>query len=130
MRPYTHGFLCFVDAAGEGLDFTGEPLIREESVEGDVSGDGRPDIACNQGQAEQEKEKSSSTDQQTQESEVGLIRGFRVTISLLTAEQLKEQLLLLSCYLYYSFSHKLVVCMFRALCVNRDNTCANFYHIF
>ncbi|XP_039992492.1 cGMP-inhibited 3',5'-cyclic phosphodiesterase B [Xiphias gladius] len=49
----------------EGLDCTGEPLIREESVELDVSGDRKPDIT---GQAEEEKEKSPST-QQTQESE-------------------------------------------------------------
>ena len=62
--------MCCVCAAGEGLDFAGEPLIREESVEADVSGDGSPDAAGNQGQAEEEKEKSSSTDQQTQESEV------------------------------------------------------------
>lgn len=57
-------------AAGEGLDLTGEPLIREESVEAEASGDGRPDAAGKQGQAEEEKEKSPSTDQQTQESEV------------------------------------------------------------
>ncbi|KAE8297004.1 cGMP-inhibited 3',5'-cyclic phosphodiesterase B [Larimichthys crocea] len=56
-------------SAGEGLEYGGEPLIREESVEVDVSGDGRPDVAGNQGQAEKEKEKSPSTDQQTQESE-------------------------------------------------------------
>lgn len=61
-------------AAGEGLEYGGEPLIREESVEVDVSGDGRPDVAGNQGQAEKEKEKSPSTDQQTQESEVCLVR--------------------------------------------------------
>lgn len=66
--------LCSVCAAGEGLDFSGEPLIREESVEVDVSGDERPDVAGNQGQVEEEEEKSSSTDQQTQESEVCLIR--------------------------------------------------------
>lgn len=62
--------LCSVYAAGEGVEFTGEPLIREESVEVDVSMDGRPDDAGNQGQAEDDKEKSPSTDQQTQESEV------------------------------------------------------------
>ncbi|KAI3377140.1 hypothetical protein L3Q82_000332 [Scortum barcoo] len=56
-------------SGGEGLDFTGEPLIREESVEVEASVDGRPDDAGNQGQAEKEKEKSPSTDQQTQESE-------------------------------------------------------------
>ncbi|XP_056268645.1 cGMP-inhibited 3',5'-cyclic phosphodiesterase 3B isoform X2 [Pseudoliparis swirei] len=54
-------------SAGEGLDFTGEPLIREESVEVDVSGDGGPDVAGNQGQDEKKK-KSSSTDQ-TRQSE-------------------------------------------------------------
>lgn len=62
--------LWSVYAAGEGLEYTGEPLIREESVEADLSGDGRPDDAGSQGQAEEEKEKSPSTDQQTQESEV------------------------------------------------------------
>lgn len=60
-------------AAGEGLEYQGEPLIREESVELDVSADGRPDVAGNQGQVEEEKENSPSTDQQTQESEVCLI---------------------------------------------------------
>ncbi|KAM7406078.1 hypothetical protein PAMP_000480 [Pampus punctatissimus] len=54
-------------AAGEGLEFPGEPLIREESVEVDLSGES--DIAGNQGQAEEEKEKSPWTDQQTQELE-------------------------------------------------------------
>ena len=63
--------LCSVCAAGEGLDFAGESLIREESVEVDVSGDGGPDAAGNTGQEEKDK----STDQQTQESEVCSIRG-------------------------------------------------------
>lgn len=39
-------------------------------MEVDVSGDGRLDVAGNQGQDEEEKEKSPSADQQTQESEV------------------------------------------------------------
>uniref|UniRef100_A0A8C4H7J6 Phosphodiesterase n=1 Tax=Dicentrarchus labrax TaxID=13489 RepID=A0A8C4H7J6_DICLA len=57
-------------STGEGLEYAGEPLIREESLEVDVSGNGRPDVAGNQGQEEEkEKEKSPSTDQQTQESE-------------------------------------------------------------
>ncbi|XP_029984662.1 cGMP-inhibited 3',5'-cyclic phosphodiesterase B isoform X1 [Sphaeramia orbicularis] len=56
-------------SAGEGLDFTGEPLIREESVEADGSADGRPDVAGSSGLTEEEKEKSLSTDQQTQETE-------------------------------------------------------------
>ncbi|CAJ1049687.1 cGMP-inhibited 3'%2C5'-cyclic phosphodiesterase B isoform X3 [Xyrichtys novacula] len=55
--------------SGEGLDFSGEPLIREESVEADVSVDGTPEAAGNKGQAEEEQEKSPSTEQQTQESE-------------------------------------------------------------
>ncbi|XP_029984670.1 cGMP-inhibited 3',5'-cyclic phosphodiesterase B isoform X2 [Sphaeramia orbicularis] len=55
--------------SGEGLDFTGEPLIREESVEADGSADGRPDVAGSSGLTEEEKEKSLSTDQQTQETE-------------------------------------------------------------
>jgi len=42
-------------------------------VEVDVSGDGGPDVAGNQGQDEKKK-KSSSTDQ-TRQSEVSLIRG-------------------------------------------------------
>lgn len=69
---------CCVYTAGEGLEFTGGPLIREESVEVDVSGDGRPDVAGNQ--AEEDKEKNSCTDQQTQESEVCLIRELLLTI--------------------------------------------------
>ncbi|XP_029932891.1 cGMP-inhibited 3',5'-cyclic phosphodiesterase B isoform X1 [Myripristis murdjan] len=56
-------------STGEGLEFMGEPLIREESVEVDVSGERRPDVTGNQGQAEEEEEKSPSPDQQTQESE-------------------------------------------------------------
>ncbi|XP_069380487.1 cGMP-inhibited 3',5'-cyclic phosphodiesterase 3B [Paralichthys olivaceus] len=52
--------------SGCDLEFGGEPLIREESLEVDTSGDGRRDVAGNQGQKE---EKSPSTDQQTQESE-------------------------------------------------------------
>lgn len=52
--------------AGEALEFTGEPLIREESMEVDLSAES--DIAGNQGQAEEEN-KSPRTDQQTQESE-------------------------------------------------------------
>lgn len=74
---YVHTLICFsthwalVYSAGEGLDYTGEALIREESVEVDVSEDRRPDAAGNQGQTEEEeKEKSPGTDQQTQESEV------------------------------------------------------------
>ncbi|XP_029932892.1 cGMP-inhibited 3',5'-cyclic phosphodiesterase B isoform X2 [Myripristis murdjan] len=55
--------------SSEGLEFMGEPLIREESVEVDVSGERRPDVTGNQGQAEEEEEKSPSPDQQTQESE-------------------------------------------------------------
>ncbi|XP_008304913.1 cGMP-inhibited 3',5'-cyclic phosphodiesterase B-like, partial [Stegastes partitus] len=53
--------------SGEGLDFPGEPLIREESVEADVSGDGKPDVGGSQGLADEDKEKS--TEQQTQGSE-------------------------------------------------------------
>lgn len=56
-------------SAGEGLEFTGEPLIREESVEADGSADRRTDVAGSSGQTEEEKEKSLSTDQQTQETE-------------------------------------------------------------
>lgn len=67
---------CSVYTAGEGLEFTGEPLIREESLEVDTSGDGRPDVAGNQVQDEQEKDKNPCTDQQTQESEVRLTREF------------------------------------------------------
>ncbi|XP_072236738.1 cGMP-inhibited 3',5'-cyclic phosphodiesterase 3B [Leuresthes tenuis] len=56
-------------SGGEGPDFTGEPLIREESPEVDASGDGRPDARVDQGLAAEETEKSTSTDQQTQKSE-------------------------------------------------------------
>lgn len=66
-------------AAGEGLDFQGEPLIREESMELDVPADGRPDAAGNQGQAE-EQENSPSTDQQTQEAEVRFICSLKISI--------------------------------------------------
>ncbi|KAL3993025.1 hepatoma-derived growth factor [Sarotherodon galilaeus] len=58
-------------SAGEGPEFIGEPLIREESSEMDVSEDGSPDDGGDQRltEEEKEKEKSTSTDQQTQESE-------------------------------------------------------------
>ncbi|KAM4630878.1 cGMP-inhibited 3',5'-cyclic phosphodiesterase 3B [Polymixia lowei] len=56
--------------SGEGLEFMGEPLIREESMEAEGSGESRPDVAGNQGQAEEElEEKSPSTELQTQDSE-------------------------------------------------------------
>lgn len=66
--------------AGEGPEFIGEPLIREESSEMDVSEDGSPDDGGDQRLTEEEKEKSMSTDQQTQESEVSLIRGLLLTV--------------------------------------------------
>ncbi|KAM4592601.1 cGMP-inhibited 3',5'-cyclic phosphodiesterase 3B [Odontesthes bonariensis] len=56
-------------SGGEGPDFTGEPLIREESPEVDVSGDGRPDARVDQGLAAEETEKSTSTDQRKSEGE-------------------------------------------------------------
>ncbi|TNN86637.1 cGMP-inhibited 3',5'-cyclic phosphodiesterase B [Liparis tanakae] len=56
-------------SAGEALDFTGEPLIREESVEVDVSEDGGPDVAGNQRQDEKKKKKKSSSTDQTRQSE-------------------------------------------------------------
>lgn len=79
---------CFYAVAGEALEFTGEPLIREESVEVELSAES--DIAGNQGQAEEEK-KSPRTDQQTQESEVHLIRQFQLTTGLSTAAQHTDQ---------------------------------------
>lgn len=74
--------LCFMYLyiAGEGPEFIGEPLIREESSEMDVSEDGCPDDGGDQRLTEEEKEKSTSTDQQTQESEVSLIRGLLLTV--------------------------------------------------
>jgi len=63
---------------GEGPDFTGGPLIREESPEVEASGDGRPDARVDQGLAAEETEKSTSTDQQTQKSEVCLIREIQL----------------------------------------------------
>lgn len=57
-------------AAGEGLEHHGDSLIKEESAELDLSADGRPDVAGDPGQAEEEEENSSSLEQQTQESEV------------------------------------------------------------
>ncbi|KAM8877423.1 cGMP-inhibited 3',5'-cyclic phosphodiesterase 3B isoform 1-T1 [Synchiropus picturatus] len=52
-------------SGGEGSEFAGESLIREESVEADLSSES--DAAGNQSQTEEEK--SPSTHQQTQESE-------------------------------------------------------------
>lgn len=60
--------------AGEGMDFQGEPLIREESVEMEASADRRQDAAGKLDQTEEEEdeeEESPSTEQQTQEAEVG-----------------------------------------------------------
>lgn len=74
--------------AGEGPEFTGEHLIREESSEVDVSDDGNPDDAANQRLTEEEKEKSTSTDQETQESEVSLIRGLLPTVRSSSGESL------------------------------------------
>ncbi|XP_011487733.1 cGMP-inhibited 3',5'-cyclic phosphodiesterase B isoform X1 [Oryzias latipes] len=54
--------------SGEGLDFSGEPVIREESSELDVSSDGRQEAGRNQGLTEEEEE-SSSTEQSTPKSE-------------------------------------------------------------
>ncbi|KAK1891300.1 cGMP-inhibited 3'5'-cyclic phosphodiesterase B [Dissostichus eleginoides] len=73
-------------SAGEGLDFAGESLIREESVEVDVSGDGGPDAAGNTGQEEKDK----STDQQTQESEGE--QEFRLDLMLKDQEALMERM--------------------------------------
>lgn len=64
---------------GEGLEFQEESLIREESVELDVPTEEMPDNAGYQVQAEEEKENSLSTDQQTQDSEVCLIRRLSAT---------------------------------------------------
>ncbi|XP_054588015.1 cGMP-inhibited 3',5'-cyclic phosphodiesterase 3B isoform X2 [Nothobranchius furzeri] len=50
----------------EGLEFSGEPLIREEV---ECSGDGKPDTGGDEGLAEEEKESSPSTEQQTQKQE-------------------------------------------------------------
>ncbi|XP_010791475.1 cGMP-inhibited 3',5'-cyclic phosphodiesterase B isoform X2 [Notothenia coriiceps] len=72
--------------SGEGLDFAGESLIREESVEVDVSGDGGPDAAGNTGQEEKDK----STDQQTQESEGE--QEFRLDPMLKDQEALMERM--------------------------------------
>ncbi|XP_068177643.1 cGMP-inhibited 3',5'-cyclic phosphodiesterase 3B [Antennarius striatus] len=52
-------------SAGEGLEFPGEPLIREEGLEVDAPVDGRPEAAGLPGASEEEQ----SSDQQTQESE-------------------------------------------------------------
>lgn len=57
-------------AAGEGPEHHGDSLIKEESAELDLSADGRPDVAGDAGQAEEEEENSSILEQQTQESEV------------------------------------------------------------
>lgn len=52
------------------MEFGGEPLIREESLEVDMTEEGSLDFSGNQGQAEEEQERNPSTEQQTQESEV------------------------------------------------------------
>lgn len=61
--------------AGEGLDFQGEPLIREESTEMEAAADRRQDVAGDlvQTEEEEEEEEGPSTEQQTQEAEVCLI---------------------------------------------------------
>lgn len=60
--------------AGEGLDFQGEPLIREESMEMEAAADRRQDAAGDLVQTEEEEEEEGpSTEQQTQEAEVCLI---------------------------------------------------------
>ncbi|KAM9764794.1 cGMP-inhibited 3',5'-cyclic phosphodiesterase 3B isoform 2-T2 [Menidia menidia] len=51
--------------SGEGLDFTGEPLIREESPESDASADGGRDRRL----AEEDTEKNPNTKQQTKNTE-------------------------------------------------------------
>ncbi|KAK7913309.1 hypothetical protein WMY93_013520 [Mugilogobius chulae] len=50
----------------DGVEFTGEPLIREESIEGEACSDSRTDVA---GSSVLEEEESGS-EQQTQETEV------------------------------------------------------------
>lgn len=59
---------CVSSTAGEGSEFMGEALIREESVEAESMGDRSPD-AGSWGQTDEE-EQSPTTDQQTQETEV------------------------------------------------------------
>lgn len=80
------------------MEFSGEPLIREESVEAEASGDGRPDAAGNL--AEDEEKKSSSTDQQTQESAVCLITCYDMIVYCSTA----DEIIIIICYLYFSLS--------------------------
>ncbi|KAG7482782.1 cGMP-inhibited 3 3' [Solea senegalensis] len=77
-------------SGGEGLEFAGASLIREECPEVDASGDGRPDAAGNQGQTEEEKEQNPSTDQQTQESEGE--KEFRLDPMLEDQEALMERM--------------------------------------
>uniref|UniRef100_A0A3Q3MXC0 Phosphodiesterase n=1 Tax=Mastacembelus armatus TaxID=205130 RepID=A0A3Q3MXC0_9TELE len=64
--------------------------VSTESVEVDMSGDGKPDVAANQGQAEEEKEKSLSVDLQTQESEAE--QEFKVDPMLEDHEALMERM--------------------------------------
>ncbi|XP_060924703.1 cGMP-inhibited 3',5'-cyclic phosphodiesterase 3B [Limanda limanda] len=71
--------------SGCDLEFGGEALIREESVEADPSGDGGPDAAGNQAD-----QKEKSTDQQTQESEGE--REFRLDPMLEDHEALMERM--------------------------------------
>lgn len=62
-----------MQGAGEGLDFQGEPLIREESMEVEAAADRRQDATGNLFQTEEEEEEESpSTEQQPQEAEVCL----------------------------------------------------------
>ncbi|KAJ0056653.1 hypothetical protein NL108_010613, partial [Boleophthalmus pectinirostris] len=51
----------------DGVEFTGEPLIREESVEAEACADSRTDVAGSSVLEEEERE--SSSEQQTQETE-------------------------------------------------------------
>lgn len=78
-------------SAGEGLEYTGgEPLIREESLEAEVSTDGRTDVAESPEQAEEVNDSSLGTDQQTQETEGEL--EFRLEPMLEDHEALMEKM--------------------------------------
>ncbi|XP_061739443.1 cGMP-inhibited 3',5'-cyclic phosphodiesterase 3B [Nerophis ophidion] len=72
-------------ASGEGPDFPVEPLIREESVEVDLSAE-----SCTTGDQSQTQEQSSGTEQQTQELEGN--QEFRLDAMLEDHEALMERM--------------------------------------
>lgn len=84
-----------VCAVVEGLEFTGEPLIREEV---ELSGNGRSDTGGDEGLAEEEKESGPSTAQLTQKPEVCLTREPASAWLPCSAQQVEQLLHFGNCY--------------------------------